>query len=516
MPTPASPERKRYRGAVIGAGGIARQSHLPALRDSAALRRRVEVVALVDNAADVPPVDSIPLLERREQLRDLAPLDFIDICTPTASHLELTLWGLGQGYHVVCEKPVALTRGEADRIAAAARTSGRIVMPCHQYRHNPVWVQVKDWLASGAIGRWHLAEFSVHRTTADPGRMAQGTPWRGTSAAGRGGVLIDHGTHLVYQLLDIAGLPTSVSAWTGRLRHAAYEVEDTASLRFEYPGRLVTMFFTWAARALETQLAARPLDRARVPDEPDAVLARPCGPREEHGDQPAGIFEPHRRRVLHLVTGVAQAAGPRAHTRRHAGDVEQLIHEMRAMVEQHAAPSGRARAAPGRALNHPAGVSRSAMHRELCQMPAADGAAREPLLDLHPHRIVAVLMARHHDAPAGPGGDGDPVRLAACKRHRLLAHHVVALLEPPQSELEMGGGRRADVDEIERGQVAELFASGEQRDRAHGRHVGRAVHQRHDLDATAEGGGVAERGEVGLSRDAARPDDGTAVPPRLR
>src|SRR5206468_4409853 len=254
MHTPGSPERKRYRGAVIGAGGIARQSHLPALRDSAALRRRVEVVALVDNAADVPPVDSIPLLERREQLRDLAPLDFIDICTPTASHLELTLWGLEQGYHVVCEKPVALTRAEAGRIAAAARTNGRIVMPCHQYRHNPVWMKVKEWLASGAIGRWHLAEFSVHRTAADPGRVAAGTPWRGTSSAGRGGVLLDHGTHLVYQLLDIAGMPASVSAWTGRLRHAAYDVEDTAALRFEYPGRLVTMFFTWAARSRENRI----------------------------------------------------------------------------------------------------------------------------------------------------------------------------------------------------------------------------------------------------------------------
>src|SRR5437016_4864169 len=168
MRTPASPERKRYRGAVIGAGGIARQSHLPALRDAAALRGRVEVVALVDSAANVPPVDSIPLLGRRDQLRDLAPLDFIDICTPTASHLELTLWGLEQGYHVVCEKPVALTRGEAEGIAAAARASG--------------------------------------------------------------------------------------SAWTGRLRPARYEVEDTASLRFDYPGRLVTMFFTWAARARENRI----------------------------------------------------------------------------------------------------------------------------------------------------------------------------------------------------------------------------------------------------------------------
>src|SRR2546429_7935750 len=75
-----------------------------------------------------------------------------------------------------------------------------------------------------------------------------------SSAAGRGGVLLDHGTHLVYQLLDIAGMPASVSAWTGRLRHARYEVEDTASLRFDYPGRLVTMFFTWAARARENRI----------------------------------------------------------------------------------------------------------------------------------------------------------------------------------------------------------------------------------------------------------------------
>src|SRR5260370_10294053 len=167
----------------MGAGGIGRQWHLPARRGAAALGGRVEAVRLGDSAANGPPVGAIPLLGRRGQLRDLAPLDFIDICTPTASHLELTLWGLEQGYHVVCEKPVALTRGEADRIAAAARASGRIVMPCHQYRHNPVWMNVKEWLPSGAIGPWHLSQFSVHRTTADPGRVAGGTPWRGALAA---------------------------------------------------------------------------------------------------------------------------------------------------------------------------------------------------------------------------------------------------------------------------------------------------------------------------------------------
>src|SRR5213080_916980 len=254
MPTPASPDVQRYRGAVIGAGGTARQSHLPALRTGAGVRARIDIVAVVDSAVDVLPVDGIPLLSHPEQLARVGPLDFIDICTPTASHLDLTLWGLERGYHVVCEKPVALTRVEADRIAAAARAHGRIVMPCHQYRFNPVWVKVKEWLREGAIGRWHLAELAVYRLTADPGREAGGTPWRGTSAAGRGGVLLDHGTHLIYQLLDVAGPPAAVSAWTGRLRHRAYEVEDTAWLHFEYPERLVTMFFTWAAQRRENRI----------------------------------------------------------------------------------------------------------------------------------------------------------------------------------------------------------------------------------------------------------------------
>src|SRR5207245_4287878 len=236
MPTPASPEVRRYRGAVFGAGGTARQSQLPALRDAPTVSARVDVVSLVRSAPDVPPWDGRPRPPGREQLRRARPIDFIDICTPTASHLELTLWGLERGYHVVCEKPVALTRDEADRIALAARAHGRIVMPCHQYRYNPVWMRVKQWLREGAIGRWHLAELSVHRLAADPGRATGGggggAPWRGTSAAGRGGVLRDPGTHRIYQLLVIAGLPGGARPWTGRLGHPGDDAEDEAPLHF--------------------------------------------------------------------------------------------------------------------------------------------------------------------------------------------------------------------------------------------------------------------------------------------
>jgi predicted dehydrogenase len=257
MRSSPKPPLRVYRGALLGLGGIARLGHLPAFQFDPAVAARLQIVGIVDDSPAAAAIDGIPLLSDPDRLAELGPLDFVDICTPTASHLPLSLWALSQGYHVLCEKPVAVTRAEAASLAAAARRAGRVVMPCHQYRYNPVWRRVKRWLDDGLIGHWHLAEFHVYRLTADPGAGGGGrsaVPWRGRRADGRGGVLLDHGTHLVYELLDVAGPPSAVRAWTGRLRHGDYDVEDTAQLLFEYPDRLAVMFLTWAARTRETEI----------------------------------------------------------------------------------------------------------------------------------------------------------------------------------------------------------------------------------------------------------------------
>jgi predicted dehydrogenase len=244
-----------YRGVLMGLGGIARSGHLPAFLHDPEVASRLRIVGIVDAGFAAPgSFHGIPLLTSPDRLADLGPIDFVDICTPTSSHLAMSLWGLSQGYHVLCEKPVAIDRAEAASLEVAARDAGRVVMPCHQYRFNPVWRRVKQWLDDGVIGRWHLAEFRVYRLGADPGVGHDNVPWRGRRADGRGGVLLDHGTHLIYELLDVAGPPRAVRAWTGRLRHASYDVEDTAQLLFEYPDRMATMFLTWAARRRETEI----------------------------------------------------------------------------------------------------------------------------------------------------------------------------------------------------------------------------------------------------------------------
>jgi predicted dehydrogenase len=251
--THVSAEPRVYRGVVIGAGGVARASHLPAYLWHPAVRQRLEIVGVVEEAA-AAAVDGLPLV-RRADLDALGPIDFIDICTPTASHLPLALWGLARGCHVLCEKPVALNRAEARQLARAARRAGRVVIPCHQYRFNPVWSQVTDWLQTGEIGRWHLAEWTVQRPRADAGGHPALLPWRGQRSVSRGGVLLDHGTHLIYQLLDLAGPPRTVTAWMGSLRHPEYDVEDTATVQLGYGSqRLATILLTWAGAARENRV----------------------------------------------------------------------------------------------------------------------------------------------------------------------------------------------------------------------------------------------------------------------
>ncbi|GJG86191.1 dehydrogenase [Gemmatimonadetes bacterium T265] len=256
--------RRRWRGAVVGLGGIATGSHLPAFRATPALRARVEIVCAVDpRHAPAGAVDGLRVLPDLDALGSPAGVgvNFVDLATPSATHVALARAALGRGLHVLCEKPVATRRADALALAALAREAGRVLVPCHQYRFNPVWRRVGEWLRAGAIGRWHLIEVSVHRAGADPGQQGadEALPWRVRRADAGGGVLIDHGTHLLYTLLDLAGaLPARVSAWTGRLAHAEYEVEDTAEVRLEYAdaagGRVARLFCTWADRRRETRV----------------------------------------------------------------------------------------------------------------------------------------------------------------------------------------------------------------------------------------------------------------------
>jgi predicted dehydrogenase len=87
-----------------------------------------------------------------EELAVADGVDVVHICTPNDLHAPLAEAALRAGKHVVCEKPLAMTAAEAQRLLDAARDSGRVATVPFVYRYNPVVFEARARVAGGDIG----------------------------------------------------------------------------------------------------------------------------------------------------------------------------------------------------------------------------------------------------------------------------------------------------------------------------------------------------------------------------
>ena len=140
--------------AVLGAGAWARHAHLPGyLRDS-----RCKVVAIADpnrTLAEQAASDfGIPIVVRdHTEVVGRDDIDLVDVCTPSATHLELSLAALEGGKHVLCEKPVAFDYRETLRAAALARSRKLKTRLGFTFRYSPAMRYMKSLIDEGFIGR---------------------------------------------------------------------------------------------------------------------------------------------------------------------------------------------------------------------------------------------------------------------------------------------------------------------------------------------------------------------------
>ena len=115
----------RMRVGLVGAGLVGQAVHAHFLWEE---RERFEFVAVADPSAAVRAAvgDRYGIPERHAGLDDLLGLglDAIVVAVPDAFHADIACGGLEAGLHVLCEKPLALSLEECDRIAAARDTSG--------------------------------------------------------------------------------------------------------------------------------------------------------------------------------------------------------------------------------------------------------------------------------------------------------------------------------------------------------------------------------------------------------
>ena len=191
---------EKLRVGIIGCGGIANGKHMPALRSQADKADMVAfcdiVVERAEKAAKEFGAPGAKVYENYRELLEDGSIDVVHVCTPNRSHCEITVAALEAGKHVMCEKPMAKTAADAQKMLDAARKTGKKLTIGYQNRCRPDSLLMKKAVDAGALGDIYFAKAHAIRRRAVPtwgvflNEYEQG-----------GGPLIDIGTHSLYLTL---------------------------------------------------------------------------------------------------------------------------------------------------------------------------------------------------------------------------------------------------------------------------------------------------------------------------
>ncbi|MGD0674387.1 MAG: Gfo/Idh/MocA family oxidoreductase [Polyangiaceae bacterium] len=92
---------------------------------------------------------------RWQAVMDRKDIDVVDICTPGDAHAEIAVAAAQAGKAILCEKPLANSVAEAEKMLAAVQAAGVVHMLCHNYRRCPAVALAKQIIDEGQIGEIH-------------------------------------------------------------------------------------------------------------------------------------------------------------------------------------------------------------------------------------------------------------------------------------------------------------------------------------------------------------------------
>ncbi len=229
---------------------MALSGHLPGWRKSSEFK----IVAGVDPAPDRRDLlaKALPEAIRCASIADLPrDLDFVDICTPPHTHFEVALLALDRGWNVLCEKPLVLAGEQLDQIRQLAMEKERVLFTVHNWKFAPICRKIVEILRRGTLGEIQHCAWNVLRT--GPSITTDPENWRLDSRKSGGGILIDHGWHAFYLVLEWFGSrPIGVQASLENRQYVELDVEDTAIIRVQFEGAngrspTADIFLTWAS-----------------------------------------------------------------------------------------------------------------------------------------------------------------------------------------------------------------------------------------------------------------------------
>jgi len=238
----------KFKTALIGAGEVAQNFHLPLLRSMP----NVDLVALGDRTIGkgraVAQKFSIPFVTTRiEDICERSDIDTVILTTPTDLHYNQAEMILESGKHLLIEKPVASGYQQAMILAELAAKKGVKVMVGMNHRFRSDAKMMKNYVANGDLGQ-------VYYIKAGWMQKKEGIKWQKKIEDGnRPGVLTDLGLSLIDSVLWLMDFKEVASVHASNFHRISNDYEDIAVVRISFTnGSVAVIECSWAIYSGET------------------------------------------------------------------------------------------------------------------------------------------------------------------------------------------------------------------------------------------------------------------------
>lgn len=215
--------------AIVGCGRIA-QRHAEHIFNNGKL------IAVCD--IDRAKADELAHKYKATSYYDIADLltnektvDVVSICSPNGLHAAHAIQALKKGFHVLCEKPMAISVNDCGEMIKAAEQSNKRLFAIKQNRFNPPIVAVKKAIDEGRLGKLFSIQLSCFWNR-NPDYYANS--WKGTQELD-GGTLYTQFSHFIDLLYWMIGDVKNVNAYMNNYAHQnIIDFEDTGVIIVEF------------------------------------------------------------------------------------------------------------------------------------------------------------------------------------------------------------------------------------------------------------------------------------------
>lgn len=222
---------QKIKFAVVGAGHIGKRHAEMISRE-----KEAELVALVDirTAQECGVSDfEVPLFSSIDDLLASGlEVDVVNICTPNGLHAEQNIMALEAKKHVVCEKPMGLSKEDCEKVIFKSLQMSKQVFCVMQNRYSPPSEWIKSIVSDGILGDIFMVQLNCYWNRDD--RYYKKGGWKGTADLD-GGTLFTQFSHFIDIMYWLFGDIDNIQAKFADFTHKdSTAFEDSGFVSFDF------------------------------------------------------------------------------------------------------------------------------------------------------------------------------------------------------------------------------------------------------------------------------------------